>query len=59
MARFGDDKTCIGYRVNEAAKIFKKYNGKDTNWTASNIAMLYKRLKEQFRFDRYNRCQGG
>lgn len=51
VARFGDDKTCIGYRVNEAAKIFKKYNGKDTNWTASNIAMLYKRLKEQFRFD--------
>ena len=51
VARFGDDKTCIGYRVNEVAKIFKKYNGRDTNWTASNIAMLYKRLKEQFRFD--------
>jgi hypothetical protein len=50
VARFGDDKTCIGYRVNEVVKIFKKINGKDTTWTASNIAWLYKTLKEKFRF---------
>lgn len=50
VARFGDDKTCIGYRVNEVVKIFKKYNGQDTNWTASNIAILYKELKRQFAF---------
>lgn len=51
VARFGDDKTCIGYRVNEVARIHKKYNGKDTTWTASNIAMLYKKLRTQYRFD--------
>jgi len=50
VARFGDDKTCIGYRVNEAVQIYKKYNGKDTTWTASMIARLYKELKQRFRF---------
>ncbi|MCR5823752.1 MAG: DEAD/DEAH box helicase family protein [Lachnospiraceae bacterium] len=47
VARFGDDKTCIGYRVNEVVKIFKKYNGQDTTWTASNIALLYKELRQK------------
>ncbi len=50
VARFGDDKTCIGYRVNEAAKIHKKYNGQDTNWTASNIAMLGLELIDKFKY---------
>jgi len=50
LARFGDDKTCIGYRINEVVRIFKKYNGKDTTWTVSNIAMLYKKLKEKYKF---------
>ncbi len=50
VARFGDDKTCIGYRVNEVVRIYKKYNGKDTTWTASMIAGLYKELKQRFRF---------
>ena len=50
VARFGDDKTCIGYRVNEVVRIYKKYNGKDTTWTASMIAKLYKELKQRFRF---------
>lgn len=50
VARFGDDKTCIGFRVNEVVKIFKKYNGQDTSWTASNIALLYKNLKSQFKY---------
>lgn len=45
VARFGDDKTCIGFRINEVVKIFKKYNGQDTTWTASNIAILYKQLR--------------
>ena len=48
VARFGDDKTCIGYRINEAVRIFKKYNGQDTTWTASNIALLYKELRRQY-----------
>lgn len=50
VARFGDDKTCIGYRVNEVVRIYKKYNGKDTTWTASMIAKLYKELRQRFRF---------
>lgn len=50
VARFGDDKTCIGYRVNEVVKFYKKYNGKDTTWTVSNIAKLYKELKQQFKY---------
>lgn len=51
VARFGDDKTCIGYRINEVVQIYKKYNGQDTTWTASNIAALYKKLKEKYRFE--------
>lgn len=50
VARFGDDKTCIGYRINEVVRIYKKYNGKDTTWTASNITMLYKMLKHNYKF---------
>lgn len=50
VARFGDDKTCIGYRVNEVVRIYKKYNGKDTAWTTSMIAKLYKELKQRFSF---------
>lgn len=50
VARFGDDKTCIGYRVNEVVRIYKKYNGKDTIWTAGTIAKLYKELKQRFQF---------
>lgn len=50
VARFGDDKTCIGYRVNEYVQIYKKYNGQDTTWTASNIVILYKMLKDKFKY---------
>lgn len=50
VARFGDDKTCIGYRTNEVVKIYKKYNGKDTNWTASNIAKLGLELIEKYKY---------
>lgn len=50
VARFGDDKTCIGFRVNEVVQLFKKYNGQDTSWTASNISVLYKLLKQNFKY---------
>lgn len=50
VARFGDDKTCIGYRINELVKIHKKYNGQDTNWTASNIANLGLKLISKFNY---------
>jgi len=50
VARYGDDKTCIGYRINEVVKIYKKYNGQDTTWTAGNIIQLYLMLKEKYKF---------
>lgn len=50
VARFGDDKTVIGYKINEVAKIYKKKNGMDTTWTAGNIARLYVALKDLYRF---------
>lgn len=50
VARYGDDKTCIGYRINEVVKIYKKYNGQDTVWTTSNVATLYKSLKEKYKY---------
>lgn len=50
VARFGDDKTVIGYKINEAARFYKKINGQDTTWTAGNTTKLYRELKERFQF---------
>ena len=50
VARFGDDRTVIGYKINEVAKIFKKYNGQDTTWTAGNICRLYNSLVDLYKF---------
>ncbi len=50
VARFGNDKTCIGYKVNEAARMYKKYNGQDTTWTAGNLAQLYIALVDLYKF---------
>lgn len=50
IARYGDDKTCISYKVNEVVKIYKKYNGFDTVWTSGNTAQLYMELKKRYKF---------
>lgn len=50
VARFGDDKTCIGYRLNEVVKIYKKYNGQDTTNTAGHIAQLGLELVDKYKF---------
>ncbi|WP_283682693.1 terminase B [Parablautia sp. Marseille-Q6255] len=50
VARFGDDKTCIGYRVNEVARYYKKYHGQDTTATAGHISALYLMLKKKFQW---------
>lgn len=50
VARFGDDKTCIGYKINEVARMHKKYKGQDTTWTAGNIAQLYVALSDLYKF---------
>lgn len=52
VARFGDDKTVIGYKINEVAKIYKKKNGMDTTWTSGNIARLFIALKDLYRFQK-------
>ena len=50
VARYGDDKTCIGYKINEVARMYKKYNGQSTTWTAGNILQLYKMLTDLYKF---------
>lgn len=50
VARFGDDKTCISYKINEVVRMYKKYNGQDTTWTTGNVCQLYTRLKEEYNF---------
>lgn len=50
VARFGDDKTCIGYKINEKAFIYMKYNGQDTTRTKNQIAMLFRMFVEKQKF---------
>lgn len=50
VARYGDDKTCIGYKINEVARMYKKYNGQNTTWTTGNILQLYKMLTDLYKF---------
>jgi hypothetical protein len=44
VARYGDDKTVIGYKVNEKIELYKKRSGQDTMKTADDIIMCYERL---------------
>lgn len=48
IARFGDDKTCIGYKVDEKADFYKKIRGQDTMKTADNIIELGEMLVEKY-----------
>lgn len=47
VARFGDDKTIIGSKVDEKAVINKKRQGQDTMKTADDIVLLYYDLLRQ------------
>lgn len=49
VARYGDDKTVIGFRVDEKCEFFRIRNGQDTMKTADDIALLGLSLA-----DRYN-----
>lgn len=40
VARFGDDKTVIGYRADGIVKFYKKRHGQDTMATANDVIML-------------------
>lgn len=50
VARYGDDKTVIGYKVNELAAFYKKINGQDTMRTASDIVLLGQTLRDKYNY---------
>lgn len=50
VARFGGDRTVIGYRVDELIQFHKKQQGQDTMATADNIILLGERLIEKFAY---------
>lgn len=49
VARFGTDKTVIGYRTDEKVCFFKKRVGQDTMKTADDIALLGSMLVDQYK----------
>ena len=48
VARFGDDKTVIGYKIDEKAKFYKKRQGQDTMKTADDIILLGEMLVHKY-----------
>lgn len=50
VARFGQDKTCIAYSLNERCEFFKQTKGQDTVRTAHDLAALALRLKIKYGF---------
>lgn len=48
VARYGDDKTVIGYKVNEKVDFYCKRNGQDTMKTADDIVMCYEKLLRKY-----------
>ena len=53
VARFGDDKTVITYRLNEKIDIYLKINGQDTMKTADKIIELGEKLIRENKNIRY------
>ena len=49
VARFGDDKTVIGYKVDERAQLHKKRQGQDTMKTADDIILLGEELVQRYK----------
>ena len=49
VARFGDDKTVIGYKTDEKAEFYKKRQGQDTMKTADDIILLGEMLVHRYR----------
>ncbi len=52
VARFGDDKTVIGYKVDERVTFYKKRRGQDLMKTADDIIELGEELVRRYRFTR-------
>ena len=51
VARFGDDKTVIGYKVDEKVTFYKKRQGQDTMKTADDIILLGETLLQRYKPD--------
>lgn len=51
VARFGDDKTVIGYKIDEKAEFYKKRQGQDTMKTADDIILLGEMLVRRYRLE--------
>ncbi len=49
VARFGDDKTVIGYKIDEKVEFYKKRQGQDTMKTADDIILLGEMLVQRYR----------
>lgn len=49
VARFGDDKTVIGYKVDEKVTLHKKRQGQDTMKTADDIIILGEELVRRYK----------
>lgn len=49
VARYGDDKTVIGYKVDEKVTLYKKRQGQDTMKTADDIVMLGEMLVQRYK----------
>jgi hypothetical protein len=54
VARFGDDKTVISYRIDEKIDFYKKRNGQDTMKTADDIILLGTELVEKYKLNPEN-----
>lgn len=50
VARFGDDKTVIGYKINEQVQFHSKINGQDTMKTADKIIELGETLIARYKW---------
>lgn len=50
VARFGDDKTVIGYKVNEKVTFHKRRSGQDTMKTADDIIELGETLVRRYKY---------
>jgi len=48
IARFGDDKTVIGYKIDEKVIFYKKRQGQDTMKTADDIILLGEQLVQKY-----------
>ena len=51
VARFGDDKTVIGYKIDEKAEFYKKRQGQDTMKTADDIILLGEMLVHKYKLN--------